>query len=98
MMIPLWQDQCLVYAVACYETDNRDRILGLLTCLPGADNATCSRWVISWIMGAGGTIRGTITVDGYPKDQATFNRVSGYVEQVLSSTGVCHWCMLFEQA
>ena len=29
-----------------------------------------------------GMIRGTITVDGYPKDQATFNRVSGYVEQV----------------
>ena len=27
-------------------------------------------------------MRGTITVDGYPKDQATFNRVSGYVEQV----------------
>ena len=33
---------------------------------------------------AGGMIRGTITVDGYPKDQATFNRVSGYVEQVLA--------------
>ena len=33
-------------------------------------------------MVAGGMIRGTITVDGYPKDQATFNRVSGYVEQV----------------
>lgn len=31
---------------------------------------------------AGGMTRGTITVDGYPKDQATFNRVSGYVEQV----------------
>ena len=29
-------------------------------------------------------MRGTITVDGYPKDQATFNRVSGYVEQVHS--------------
>ncbi len=27
-------------------------------------------------------MRGTITVDGYPKDQATFNRISGYVEQV----------------
>lgn len=27
-------------------------------------------------------MRGTITVDGYPKDQSTFNRVSGYVEQV----------------
>ena len=32
---------------------------------------------------AGGHVRGAITVDGHPKDQATFNRVSGYVEQVL---------------
>ena len=39
-------------------------------------------------MVAGGTIRGTITVDGYPKDQATFNRVSGYVEQVSPSSGI----------
>ena len=29
-------------------------------------------------------MRGAITVDGHPKDQATFNRVSGYVEQVHS--------------
>ena len=29
-------------------------------------------------------MQGTITVDGHPKDQATFNRVSGYVEQVIS--------------
>ena len=42
-------------------------------------------------MVAGGMIRGTITVDGYPKDQATFNRVSGYVEQVTPSIGV--WYM-----
>ena len=42
-------------------------------------------------------MRGTITVDGHPKDQATFNRVSGYVEQVrceaasiLKSCIACH--------
>lgn len=27
-------------------------------------------------------MRGDITVDGHPKDAATFARVSGYVEQV----------------
>ena len=46
---------------------------------------------------AGGIVRGEITVDGYPKDQATLNRVSGYVEQVIS--GFCSemfpvlWCI-----
>lgn len=42
------------------------------------------------VMIAGRTIRGTITVDGFPKDQATFNRVSGYVEQVPPSIGICY--------
>ena len=38
-------------------------------------------------------MRGTITVDGHPKDQATFNRVSGYVEQVRYKTAnFCHPC------
>ena len=46
------------------------------------------------MMGAGGTIRGTITVDGFPKDQATFNRVSGYVEQVSPSICYYHYCTL----
>ena len=27
-------------------------------------------------------MRGRITVDGHPKEQATFARISGYVEQV----------------
>ena len=41
-----------------------------------------------WLSSAGGHVRGTITVDGHPKDQATFNRVSGYVEQVRYKTAI----------
>ena len=33
-------------------------------------------------MYTGGLVRGRITVDGHPKEQATFARISGYVEQV----------------
>ena len=31
---------------------------------------------------AGGRITGDVRVNGFPKEQATFARVSGYVEQV----------------
>ncbi|CAK0748752.1 hypothetical protein CVIRNUC_001857 [Coccomyxa viridis] len=55
---------------------------GVLTCLMGVSGAGKTT-LMDVLAGrkTGGHVRGTITVDGHPKDQATFNRVSGYVEQ-----------------
>ena len=37
-------------------------------------------------MGAGGLVRGDITVDGHPKVHETFRRIASYVEQVPPTT------------
>lgn len=42
----------------------------------------CPRWREQVRCAAGGRISGEIMVDGHPKVQETFARVSGYVEQV----------------
>lgn len=38
---------------------------------------------------AGGTITGEVLVNGHPKEQRSFNRISGYVEQMNSQIEVC---------
>lgn len=40
--------------------------------------------------GSAGHIQGDISVGGFPKDQTTFARVSGYVEQVTSCALLTH--------
>ncbi|DBB05992.1 hypothetical protein WJX82_004698 [Trebouxia sp. C0006] len=55
---------------------------GILTCLMGVSGAgkTTLMDVLSGRK-TGGVIQGDIRMNGYPKEQATFARVSGYVEQ-----------------
>lgn len=55
---------------------------GVLTCLMGVSGAgkTTLMDVLSGRK-TGGVIQGDIRMNGYPKEQATFARVSGYVEQ-----------------
>ncbi|EIE18194.1 putative pleiotropic drug resistance protein 3 [Coccomyxa subellipsoidea C-169] len=55
---------------------------GVLTCLMGVSGA--GKTTLMDVLASrktGGLVRGDITVDGHPKDAATFARVSGYVEQ-----------------
>ncbi|BDA47821.1 probable pleiotropic drug resistance protein 1 [Coccomyxa sp. Obi] len=55
---------------------------GVLTCLMGVSGA--GKTTLMDVLASrktGGIVRGDITVDGHPKDAATFARVSGYVEQ-----------------
>ncbi|BDA51445.1 ABC transporter G family member 36 [Coccomyxa sp. Obi] len=55
---------------------------GVLTCLMGVSGAGKTT-LLDLLAGrkTGGLVRGRITVDGHPKEQATFARISGYVEQ-----------------
>ncbi|EIE18006.1 putative pleiotropic drug resistance protein 3 [Coccomyxa subellipsoidea C-169] len=55
---------------------------GVLTCLMGVSGAGKTT-LLDLLAGrkTGGLVRGAITVDGHPKEQATFARISGYVEQ-----------------
>ena len=48
-------------------------------------------------MGAGGLVRGSITVDGHPKVHETFRRIASYVEQfdIHSPGATVHEALLF---
>ncbi|KAK2076468.1 hypothetical protein QBZ16_000993 [Prototheca wickerhamii] len=55
---------------------------GVLTALMGASGAGKTTFM-DVLAGrkTGGTVTGEVHINGFPKNQATFNRVSGYVEQ-----------------
>lgn len=55
---------------------------GVLTCLMGVSGAGKTT-LMDVLAGrkTGGYIEGSITISGYPKNQETFARVSGYCEQ-----------------
>jgi ABC-type multidrug transport system ATPase subunit len=55
---------------------------GILTCLMGVSGAGKTT-LMDVLAGrkTGGVVTGDIRINGYPKKQATFSRVSGYVEQ-----------------
>ena len=47
----------------------------------GSENQPADLVYLTSCVTAGGVIQGDIRMNGYPKEQATFARVSGYVEQ-----------------
>jgi len=61
-----------------------------LTCMP---SQAASLWVTPRLPAcyslAGGIITGDVRVNGYPKEEKTFARVMGYVEQVCASSTSC---------
>lgn len=47
------------------------------------------------LAGTGGKVLGNVRVGGYPKDQASFARVSGYVEQFDIHNPLVRVCPIF---
>ncbi len=57
-----------------------------LTCMQAASRkCDALYWLPAFYSHAGGIITGDVRVNGYPKEEKTFARVMGYVEQVCAA-------------